>query len=74
MAPGHLVLWFGLEEGVCHAEIVIGAQFQKALAVVIDLASAEVSKADGPGVVISPHPGVEITEQDDVFLAWGVAD
>ena len=62
------MLWLGLEEGVGHAETVVGAELQQALPVVIDLANSKVPKTGRPGVVVGTHPSIEVSQDDDMFL------
>ena len=40
----------------------------------IDLASLKVSKAGRPRVMFSTHPSIEVTKQDNVFVAGNVLD
>ncbi len=74
MSPGDLELRLGLEEGVGDAQVVEGAKLEQSLAIVVHLADSKLSKARGPCVVIGAHSGVEVTQEDQLFLAGDTAD
>ena len=56
------MLWLGLEEGVCDAEMVQCAELKEALAIVVHLANAVMTETISPGIVICTHSGIEIAE------------
>ena len=51
------------EESVGDTQAMVAALFQKALAVVIHLLASVSTETGGPGLTISSHSGVEVTEE-----------
>ncbi len=49
-------------------ETIEGAELQQALPVFIDLASSKISKTGRPGVMATTHSGVEVSQNDDMFI------
>ncbi len=63
MTTCHPVSWLGLEEGVSPTETIDGAELQQALPVFV--ANSKMPKAGRPGVKVSTHSGVEVSQDDD---------
>ncbi len=66
MTPCHPVSWLSPEEGVSHTVTIDGAELQQALPVFI--ANSKMPKARRPGVMASTDSGVEVSQDDDLFL------
>jgi len=74
VTPGYFVLGFGLEKGVGHTQVIVGAQFKKALSIVIGLSDTEVTKAGRPGLMVRAHSRIEITQKKEMFITWDTLD
>ena len=48
MSPRYFVAKLRLEEGICYAESMVGADFKQSLSVVIQLSNTKMSKANWP--------------------------
>ena len=59
----------GAEEGIGYAQIKRGAEFEKSLPILIYLANAKMTKTTWPGGIVSSYPGIEVSQQIQVFFS-----
>ena len=67
MPPGNLVLGLRPKVGVGDAQVMISAQLEQSLSILIHFIHAELSKAGGPRVVIC-------AQQNKLFIVGDAAD
>ena len=60
--------------GVGDAQVMVSAQLEQSLSILIHFTHAELSKAVGPRVVICAHSGIEVAQQNKLFIVGDAAD
>ena len=60
--------------GVGDAQVMVSAQLEQSLSILIHFTHAELSKAGGPHVVICAHSGIEVAQQNKLFIVGDAAD
>ena len=67
------MLWLRPKVGVGDAQVVIGAQLEQSLSILVHLTHAELSQAGGSRVVICTHSGIEVAQESDLFIVGDAA-
>ena len=57
-----------------HRSCMVSAQLEQSLSFLIHFTHAEVSKAGGPRVVICAHSGIELAQENKLFIVGDGAD
>ena len=65
---------FLLKEGVCHCQLVEGAQFKESLAILIHFANSMMTDDRRPGFAVRSNPCVEVSHDEECFLAGYTTD
>ena len=60
--------------GVCDAQVMVSAQLKQSLSILVHFTHAELSKAGGPRVVICAHSGIEVAQENKLFIFGDAAD
>ena len=60
--------------GVCDAQVMVSAQLEQSLSILVHFTHAELSKAGGPRVVICAHSGIEVAQENKLFIFGDAAD
>ena len=60
--------------GVADAQVMVNAQLEQSLSILIHFTHAELSKAGGPRVVINAQSGIEFTQENKFFIVGDAAD
>ena len=60
--------------GVGDAQVMEGAQLEQSLSILDHFTHAELSKAGGPRVVICAQSGIEVAQENKLFIFGDAAD
>ena len=60
--------------GDCDAQVMVSAQFEQSLYILVHFTHAEQSNAGGPRVVIRAHSGIEVAQENKLFIIGDAAD
>ena len=74
MSQGNLALGLRPKVGVDDALVTVSAQLEQTLSIVVQFTHAELSKAGGPRVVICTHSGIEVAQENKLFVFGDAAD
>ena len=74
MSQGNLELGLRPKVGVGDAHVMVSAQLEQSLSILVHFTHAELSKAGGPRVVICAHSGIEVAQENNLFIVGDAAD
>ena len=60
--------------GVGDAQVMVSAQLEQSLSILVHFTHAELSNAGGPRVVICTHSGIEVAQENKLFIVRDAAD
>ena len=60
--------------GVGDAQVMVSAQLEQSLSILVHFTHAELSNAGGPRVVICTHSGIEVAQEKKFFIVRDAAD
>ena len=60
--------------GVGDAQVMVSAQLEQSLSILVHFTHAELSNAGGPRVVICTHSGIEVDQENKFFIVTDAAD
>ena len=56
------------------ARVMVSAQLEQSLSILVHFTHAELSKAEGPRVVICAHSGIDVAQEKKLFIFGEAAD
>ena len=65
---------FVLEVGVGHTQVAEAAELKESLSILVQFRDAVVARYSWPGLPVSTHPSVEVSEKVDMLRCWNPAD
>ena len=68
------MVWFGTNECIGNAKLMIRAKFQQLLTAVIACTYSEVTATVGPGFVVTTYACIEVAKYNQVLLLWKFFD
>ena len=74
MSPENIVLGLRQEVGVGDAQVMVSAQIEQSLFILVHFTHAELSNAGGPRVMICTHSGMEVAQENKLFIVGDAAD